>query len=367
MKLRNEVVVGMVVVAGIITLVLGSYWLSGRPWARAEQEIVAIFREVGQLRPGNPVVYRGVGVGRVSGVELSPDGRGVYVTMHIDPDIVLQPDAAVVLAPQSFFGDWQAQIASRQRFPDLEFTFTTREGVLPGATLPDISELTAVAARIAGDIQTLSQRVDLAFTEETAVKLRETIENVQEISEQLGGFVEQQTRTYQDVSREVLAATGNIRRATQRVDQVVQQIEGSIQQGEIQQVLNNVRAASVNLRELSEQLQGATAGVPGLLARADTALITFGHVAQDVRGTIRDLQPQLAEVGPTLAEARAALATLQRAAERIENGEGTLGRLLEDPALYEETQAAIATLRRLMADIQANPARYIRNVRLFGG
>ncbi len=29
-----------------------------------------------------------------------------------------------------------------------------------------------------------------------------------------------------------------------------------------------------------------------------------------------------------------------------------------DPALYGELQAAIATLRRMMADVQANPERY---------
>jgi len=176
MRLKNEAVVGMVVLLGIVVMVFGSYWLSGRPWARAEQDVVAIFREVGGLRSGNPVVYRGVAVGRITGIELSGDGRGVYVTMAVDPDVVLQPDAAVVLSPQSLFGDWQAQIATRQRFPELEFTFTTRPEVLPGAALPDISELTAVAARIAGDIQTLSQRVELAFTEETAIKIRETIE-----------------------------------------------------------------------------------------------------------------------------------------------------------------------------------------------
>jgi phospholipid/cholesterol/gamma-HCH transport system substrate-binding protein len=64
-------------------------------------------------------------------------------------------------------------------------------------------------------------------------------------------------------------------------------------------------------------------------------------------------------------EARQAIATLQRAAAKIEEGQGTLGRLMEDPALYEETQRAVATLRRLLADIQANPAKYVGQLKLF--
>ena len=51
--------------------------------------------------------------------------------------------------------------------------------------------------------------------------------------------------------------------------------------------------------------------------------------------------------------------------DALQSGDGTIGRLLEDPAVYEEMQAAIATLRRLMADIQANPGRYIGELRAF--
>jgi hypothetical protein len=42
-----------------------------------------------------------------------------------------------------------------------------------------------------------------------------------------------------------------------------------------------------------------------------------------------------------------------------------MGRLLADPALYEETQRAIVTLRRLLADIQQNPAKYIGQLQVF--
>lgn len=360
MKFKNEVVVGLVVVVGMIIIAVAAFWLSGKPFGQEEREVVAIFQQVGQLRGGNPVVYRGVAVGRVAGVELSSGGEGVLVTMEIRPDIELTSDAAVVLAPQSLFGDWQAQITNRGAFPELEYTTSNVPGILPGATLPDISELTAVAARIASDIETLSERVELAFTEETAIKIRETIENVQEVSEQLTGFVSQQTRTFDAVAQNALAASENIQQTTAAVERVAGGVEG-----DVEQILANARQASANLEQLSVQLQSATVGLPALVARADTTLVTVGRVASTVDTLIVGLQPQVAEIGPTIVEARQALATLQRAAARIEQGEGTLGRLLEDPALYEETQAAIASLRRLMADLQANPGRYIGQFKVF--
>jgi phospholipid/cholesterol/gamma-HCH transport system substrate-binding protein len=366
MKLRNEVTVGVVVVLGIIVAVIGAFWLSGRPFGQEQEEIVAVFREVGELRQGNPVKFRGVQVGRVVGIELGEAGFGVLVTMQISPDVTKPEDAAVLLAPASLFGDWQAAIVSRASYPDQQFTEGRPPAVLPGATLPDITQLTAVGARIAEDLQTLAQRVEVAFTEETAIKIRETIENVQAMSEQLTGFVDQQTETYRDVSRNVLVATENITLTTARVAGIATEVETAFAEGgQVPQILANVQQASANLQELSLRLEAATAGVPTMVARADTTLADFGQLAVSAAALLDTLEPQLLEVGPAIAEARLTLAAVQRAAAMLEGGEGTLGRLLEDPAIYEEAQATIATMRRMLADIQANPARYIREVRIF--
>ncbi len=320
---------------------------------------------MGQLRPGSPVAYRGVNVGRVTEIELAREGTGVFVTMHVSPDLELPPDVGVVLSPQSLFGDWQASIVSQRGTPDLEYTrVIARPDVVPGATLPDISELTAVAARIAGDIETFSDRFQLAFTDETAIKVRQIVENVQEMSAQLSGFVDQQTRTFNQVAGNVVVATENIRTATATVERIANEVDVTLREGEVQQILSNVRQASETLQQMSLQFQAATGEIPALVARADTTFVAVGRLADEIGVTLRSLEPTVAEVGPTIAEARVAVAALQRAAERMENGDGTLGRLMEDPALYEETQAALASLRRLMADIQANPGRYLRNVKV---
>ena len=45
---------------------------------------------------------------------------------------------------------------------------------------------------------------------------------------------------------------------------------------------------------------------------------------------------------------------------RLAQGRGTLGMLSRDSALYVETTATISELRRLIADIQANPRKYFK-------
>lgn len=365
MRLKNEVVVGIVVVAGLLIMAIGGWWLTGRGWGGQQRNLTATFREVGLLGEGNPVKYRGVGIGRVEKIELAPRGDGVFVTMTVDPKVVFPRDAAVVLSAESFFGDWQATIVSRKSFPDLQFTTTPRADVLPGAALPDITELTAVAARIAGDIEVLSDRVQLAFTEETAVRIRQTIESINDITRRLSGFVDQQTAAYRDASRNVVAATANVRDATATARQAAAAVGGQVSQGDIRAMLINARQASDNLRQFSEQLRAAGNGVPGLMTRVDTTLGTIGQTAAGVGTMVNGLQPQIQQLGPTIAEARAAIATLQRASAMIEQGNGTLGRLIADPALYEETQRAIVTLQRLLADLQQNPGKYVGQLKVF--
>lgn len=50
---------------------------------------------------------------------------------------------------------------------------------------------------------------------------------------------------------------------------------------------------------------------------------------------------------------------------KIDDGEGTLGRLMNDPALYDSLTAAAAIWRRCSADLQRYPGRYV-HFSLFG-
>jgi hypothetical protein len=161
----------------------------------------ARFREVGQLLEGSTVKYRGVPIGRVERIELERGGGAVIVTMSVDGEIPLPPDPAVILAPESMFGDWQAEIVTRGTFPSYAFTEATEQGMMPGYSLPDMSRLTAVADEIARNLATISTRFEEAFTTETADNIRIAIENIQEVSSELATLVGSQQAALEEVAR----------------------------------------------------------------------------------------------------------------------------------------------------------------------
>jgi phospholipid/cholesterol/gamma-HCH transport system substrate-binding protein len=49
---------------------------------------------------------------------------------------------------------------------------------------------------------------------------------------------------------------------------------------------------------------------------------------------------------------------------KVETGNGTVARLLDDPGVYNELRGSLARLDSLLADVKANPKRYI-NVKVF--
>src|SRR4051812_31509353 len=320
MRLKNEALVGMVVLAGIVVALVGSLWLSGATIGKQQRELTAVFSEVGVLAEGSPVKYRGVKVGKVTKIALAPRGDGVLVTLNVDERVILPRDAGVVVEPESFFGDWQAAIVSRAAWQTLDFMQMPGRDVIPGATMPDITQLTAVAADIAGNLQILSDRIGLAFTEETALDIRRTVGNVEDISGQLKGFMDQQTRLYGQVGQNVLDATGNIRSATNEFTLTARDVRRNFNSGDVQQILGNARQASANLESFSRQLSSAASGVPGLVARTDTTIKAFGQTATTLNSTIQGMQPGLAQVAPTLQQAQQAMTTLNQAIQKINEG-----------------------------------------------
>ena len=74
--------------------------------------------------------------------------------------------------------------------------------------------------------------------------------------------------------------------------------------------------------------------------------------------------PRTAAPERRLRQLDAATASLQTILARMERGEGTLGKLSTDEALYVNLNTAAVALAELVADLQANPNKYI-NLSIF--
>lgn len=325
MKRRNEILVGIVIILGLAVGVFGSLWMQGRRFARNTIFVEALFSNVGQLLNGAPVKLRGVGIGQVTDITVEPNGNAVRIRLAVTRGVQIPDDAAVIVAPESMFGDWQVEVVARSAYPQFAFYESTDPEALGGFTIPDLSRLTATADRIAENLATITDRVSVAFTEATASNIAQAINNIGEVSERLAQLVETQA----DV-----------------VDEVVVDVQTSAAE-----VAAAARSARSTLDQLDRVL--STGAVDSIIVDTRFAAKEFGGLVADLRTTVSGLET-------TLALADSTFGRFNRIGTRMEAGEGSLGRLLADSTLAVRAEEALTQLTLLLADFRENPNRYVR-------
>jgi phospholipid/cholesterol/gamma-HCH transport system substrate-binding protein len=334
MKRSNDFLVGVVMLLVILSLTGATLWVKQTDIGQQHARVVARFHDVGNARVGNSVVIRGVRAGHVEAIELAPGGW-VHVRMSLDRMMQLPDDPVVLLNESSLFGEWQAMITSRSALPHDEMVTeqvaASRGGgdVLPGATLPDIAKLTAVAGQIAGDVANVAGRVEVAFDENAARELRGSIRNFADLSSTLARTVRAHAGDLDTLSRGLEGAVASLNRTARSAEALAARVDTSTTNGEVRRIVDDVAHAAAELRRTSEEIHGLSQR----LAQSQNHLDSF-------------------------------LSNGDSVLVKINAGQGSLGLLVNNPSLYHNSDSLVTQLRALIADMHANPKKYV-TVRLF--
>lgn len=333
MKKRPDALVGLTVIVTTVALVASVLWMKQSDPTRRRQRVVAQFSDVGNARIGNAAVIRGVRAGRIQRMEIADDGT-VLVQLSLDRGAQLPQDPVVLLNESSLFGEWQATIMERSSLPRDETVLRQIErnaasGHLPGATLPDIAKLTAVAGQIAGDVADVASRVDVAFDAAAAAELRASIRNFATLSATLSGTVKEHAHDLDTLSRYLGSAVRALDRTAKSTQAIAERVDSSTTRGELRKLITDLSAAAEELRATTSTLHGMSTQLAGTQQRLDRFLGSGDSVLMKLNG-----------------------------------GQGTLGRLLTDSSLYVGSDSLVTSLRTLVNEVRANPRKFF-NLRVF--
>lgn len=331
MNPRREIQVGAVIILALAVAVFGTLWLQGTNWGRPSIEVHVLLRDVAQLAEGNAVKLRGVQIGKVDVIAVEPAGEAVRLTLLLDQAVALPADAVVIVAPESLFGDWQAEIVGRDQYPGFAY-YDVPESAVPGQirvlggyALPELSRLTASAEQISDNLAVLSERFEVAFNDETAVSLAQAIDNMEAISQEIRELVVQQSEIALSLTSNADSALAEIEEASRSARQSFQRINSVLTDVQIDSIVTSFRMATANIRDIGQNLREPSADLSSTLARADSAF-----------------------------------ARLDRLAAGVEAGEGALGRLMADSTLAVRAEGVLGQLDLLLQDLRENPRRYVR-------
>jgi phospholipid/cholesterol/gamma-HCH transport system substrate-binding protein len=314
MRYKNEVLVGLAIVLAVIVGILGVRFLEGLPLLGGGYSIVAIFDDAQGMTSGSPVRVSGVRVGQVESVSLGEGSRHVVARLAISPGVEIPRGSTVSTTGLAALGDVSVSITPGP----------PRLGLLgSGDTLyarpsPDLlAMLQDNAERLFGEADTLLTAAAGTFTTAEAF-LGET----------------------QGDLRQTIAA---LRGTTTTVDQILR-----AERARLASTLANLEAASADAAFLT----------------ADARRFTATH-ADSIALAVSGVNRTLVRVDHALGQLETTTTQLDEILFKINTGQGTIGLMLNEPTLYYNLEAAVANLNQIMADFQADPARYLREVRLF--
>jgi len=232
----------------------------------------------------------------------------------------------------SLFGDWQAEIVTRSRFPSYDYYDVPpdarfRDGirVLGGYMLPDLSRLTAVADEVAQNVASLTDRFDRAFGEETAGQITQAIENMEEFTATLRRLADEQSVQFLGIAEDVQNATSEIATVLATARGSLERIDALLASGDLASILVNTRDITAELSGVSGDISSASQSLSRTLTLADSTFLVMNRITT-----------------------------------RLERGEGSLGRIISDTLLAARTEILLMEFNALIEDFRANPGKYVR-------
>ncbi|MGB5981461.1 MAG: MlaD family protein [Nonlabens sp.] len=297
MKYSKEIKVGLLTVGAIALFVFGYQYLKGRNLLQKDRSYYAVYKNVEGLTKSAPVTINGLRVGNIDDIDFLDNSGKLIVRFHVDEAFTFSKEST-------------AQVYS-----------TSLIGGKALAIVPDFDSSAAMAKP--GD--TLSSNID---------------EGIQ------GQMMD-----------ELLPLKDKIEHLIVNSDSAISKVN---------RVLNPKLAKSIdrNLEELEKTMRairGVATNANSLLADNQEGLNrTFKNLDTTTKNfaAISDTLAQV-EIAGTVKEMEAAIAKMNGVLDKVANGEGSLGKLMTDDALYVNLEKMTKQAEELVQDIKLNPKRYV--------
>ena len=339
--MTNEIKVGLAVILAAVLVFLGVRFLSGQSLFGAGYEVVTVWEDAQGLTPGAVVRLNGVRIGDVSAIRLGPGAREVFVTLSINDGVEIPRGSTLQTSGLSALGEVNVEIT-----PPLGAGAgrpLAGGDTLYASATPDIFDL------IAGESNSLTARADTALigAVNTFTTLDDILSNsgddIQAVLAQLRFLTQATTQTLIDERGRIDRTLGSLEAAAANAGAVSDRVGRNVEDLSVV-VGNDVVATSGVVRGLAE-------------ANADSVTAAVNNLSAALRRVDRQLE--------TLDGLTANLSTLTVDLDSTLNStEGTAGLLLNDPSLYYHANAAAAALQQILQDFQADPGRYLKDLRV---
>lgn len=316
-KARNEVVIGAVVIVILALVYFGVSFLKGVNIFSTQTRYYAIYDEIGGLEVSSPVIINGYKIGIVKTIELESNGSGRLVVEVVlnDADVAVPKDSQLKIYDSDFFGGKAIQI------------------VLGDSTVMASSKDTLAAVIEKGLAESLKNQID-------PLKQKST-----EIFQGVDSVLASLQRTLNNSGAEGLPTLFN----------------------SLQRTMNNLESTSANLNLLVANNGGK---VSEIISNAQTLTNTLKANNEQIDAAIKNISQftdtlSRIRLTTTLYKVDQAMGHFEKVMAKVNSGQGSLGKLVNNDSLHHELVNATHSLDLLLDDMRNHPKNYV-GFSLFG-
>ena len=308
-KFSREFKIGFFGLMAFLMIYWGINYLKGSNVLDSRRTFYALYDRVEGLEPNRPVTINGLKVGQVENIYFHSNQSGkLVVEMKLTTDFKFPKDTRCVLSAGGLLGD---------KFIDL-FAGTSTEMAKDGDTL------------IAEKQQGLSDKVSEQIGPVTQ-RAGDALAKLDSVLTDLDAVLSGDNQKYIKRSFKSLAASLEEMEKNLRLFREFQE-----------KTDNNISATMANMQSITQNLKESNEDIKKLVA--NLAAFSDSLNQADLGGTLDNLN---------------------EISEKLKSGEGTAGKLINDPAMYDQLNETLFQLKRLLIDMQNNPKRYV-HVSLWG-
>ena len=308
--MNKEFKIGFFAIVSIIALVFGVNYLKGINILNDNRDFYAVYEDIGGLQVGSPVMVNGYKVGMVSNIDLLIEqNQNLLVTISLDKEFDMSTNTVCKIVNQDLMGTKGIALV----LGDNHELLISRDTILSGIEGSLQDEVNAQILPLKNKAEELIGSIDSVMMIVTAVLNKDTRDNLRNSLSSLDKTFELMSLTMVKVDSMIDINDERIAKVVKNLESITSNLESS--NGEIKNILTNFSSLSDSL------------------AKAD-----IGSVLQNVSDITT----------------------------KINNGEGSIGLLLKDDAIYTNFEKSTRELASLLEDIKKNPSRYV-NFSIIGG
>lgn len=311
-KVTKEFKIGIIFVIATAILIWGVMYLKGLELFKHRMIIYAVYDRVNGLVPDNNVAISGMKVGQVKDLFFSTKHPGkIVAALYISEDYPIPSNSvARINNSDNLIGGKYVEIVlgdSKKILKNNDTLNSVIEASIGEELNQQLVPLKVKTERLLGSLDTVATLIQEVLNKETRDNLAASIAHIKDI-------------------------LNNLSHTTYYLDTLV----GS-QRNHLASIIGNIESISLNLKNNNQKI--------------NNILTNFSQLSDSIAK---------ARIPSTLAQVNKAIVDIDIAINKINNGKGSLGLLMNDDKLYNEVEKAARDLNLLLEDIKANPKKYVK-------